>query len=479
MLKSKRGLHVLLITITLLWTIVILSGCGETEKMESEDEDPSTAYLKELEDGVFYIRHRNFTVETPYFGYSSFDFGSTLSEVNEIETNRIMWFKDDVDKIPTLYEGDSFIYYSTKPFSESFTFERFEDMGYSIGICNMTASPTKRFRISTDSDDKCTYPGGDTDVILAHTSDYVVLEKLGEQELRTEREVEVLDENGNLTTKTESTITRCGTIVGLEKGKSYEAEIYEGTTGEKYVFVSDVFILASMDAITTMEYDFESLAVINIEIPEYFHTGFYYVCGVGMIRYVKTSEVITEEDLTRLGYDTVQDYMDYLDTTGEAPDIDLEVINYNIPNIDPEKVENENIDVENSDTDEIQENLEDIIEGTVFQSFFGDNILNTSKTSLGDDGIIYDVPGAGMIFEFPTEATPQVVEITTTDAVDMTKLTYLFLYDNAPYLPSYPFSEADNNNSTLTIRFTPPSEATIVYIGVAGLTSGSAILYTE
>lgn len=254
---------------------VIFCGCAKEEKsveiMSSEMQEE--AYLANLEDGNFYIRHKNKICDPVYFGNGTFDAGATVSNP---DSARIMWYKDDFNTIPTLYEGDSLIFYTNNVLNESFIFERFEDLGYSVGICRMAETLSGRFSISTLVEDRCTYPNGDTDELLNLTNELVILDTLGGNYLR------VVDEEAG----EESYLSRCGTVNGLEQNKKYAAEIYEGTVRHEYIFTADVRILGSMEVTESTDYMFESKKIINIAIPEFFNTGYYMINGIGMFRYV-------------------------------------------------------------------------------------------------------------------------------------------------------------------------------------------------
>jgi len=259
--------------IMILTMSTLLIGCN---KPVSNEDDPY-AYLKTLEDGSFYVRHENKTCEKVYFGSATFDEGETTNKENE---RRIMWFNEDFKNIPTLYEGESLILYTAKELKEEFNFERFEDFGYTIGLCGLKETKSGRYYISTNPKDKNTYPGGDTDAILLIENDIVIIDTLGGQPLRvpgkTDRGVEL-----------DSKLTRCGTIKGLDEGYKYKMEVYEGTKRHEFVFTANVKALGSMDVIETTDYVFESETIININIPEEFESGYYMINGRGLFRYVK------------------------------------------------------------------------------------------------------------------------------------------------------------------------------------------------
>lgn len=268
--------------ITKICTILIASLClsacgGESVKKNTES---SAEYLRELENGKYYIRHKDLSCEEVYFDQATFNMGNKPMSP---DSTRVMWNKDlDDIKIPTLYEGESLILYSTDVINETFVLERFEDYGYTIGFCGIKATDSGRFSISTKAEDKCTYPYGDTDVILNYENEVVILDKLGGTEMRVFEDEETGED-------VSASLTRSGTIYNLNKDGEYDAELYEGTELHKdLAFVADIHAFGSMEVTETTDYSFEQASnVINIAIPEFFNTGYYSVNGMGLFRYIK------------------------------------------------------------------------------------------------------------------------------------------------------------------------------------------------
>lgn len=257
----------------LLTLSLALTGCASGTSTESNGKEPS--YYKNLSNNTYYIKHSDNKCDPVYLGNASFDEGNITSQPNN---ERTVWYKNDWSKIPTLYEGESLIYYSTEELDEKFTFERFEDFGYTIGVRKLSISASNRYKIPTNPDLLATYPGGDTDEILNLTNENVILDSISGRELRAPEN----DED-----EVSSPVTRCGTVKGLKQNSSYEIEVYDGTKGYSYVWTADVRVLGSMEVEETNDFVFESATVINIAIPESFNSGYYMINGVGIFRYVK------------------------------------------------------------------------------------------------------------------------------------------------------------------------------------------------
>ena len=168
-MRSKRVVAVILIAILSLVTVLSLSGCGnsdETSKTLTVEKNSDKSYLNGLEDGKIYVRHDNTFTEV-YYNNTTFDQGTIVASPKE---GRIYWFQGDEDKIPTLYKGDSLVEFTNEVFEEKFILERFEDMGYSVGISNMQPIESGRYTVSTDVEKKNTYPYSDADDITKLTN---------------------------------------------------------------------------------------------------------------------------------------------------------------------------------------------------------------------------------------------------------------------------------------------------------------------
>nr|WP_297765911.1 hypothetical protein [uncultured Butyrivibrio sp.] len=278
---NKKIIGTILLSAAMLSSV--LTGCGNTTTTDEVITSSAKNYVSKLEDGKFYVRHKVSEDEyecTPvYFGNGTFEEETTPTTPSD---DRVLWYKDDFEKIPTLYPGDSLIMHTTAVVEEKMVFERFEDYGYTIGICGMEELKSGRYKIYTDKDKNNTYPYGDTDEILKLENKYVVLESIGDKPTRashgTDQELQTF-------------LTRSGTIRKLEPGKTFKVVIYEGTVCHEYYFTSNIRAFGSMEVVSTYDYEFEDSNLLRVDIPEYFNSGYYMINGIGLFRYV------SEEDM--------------------------------------------------------------------------------------------------------------------------------------------------------------------------------------
>ena len=263
---------------TLLAISFVLTGCGgsSNENTLGNVTGNKDSYTAKLEDGIYYVRdnHSGTNECVPvYFGNGTFNEGTITTRA---EKDRVLWYKDDADKIPTLYKGDSLIYFTKGVLDEHVVLERFEDFKYTIGICNMEEIKSGRYEIYTDPDKKCTYPGSETDHILQLSNESVILDFLGDKYIR------AVDEEDEI----ESYLSRCGTLLGLEKDTYYDCKIYEGTIEHEYSFPANIWALGSMEVWESYDYKFTEDNIIEVELPEWLNTGYYLINGQGLFRYV-------------------------------------------------------------------------------------------------------------------------------------------------------------------------------------------------
>ena len=330
-----------------------LTGCAFNEKKKENASTVPDNLTKDLTSGRYYVRSGD-KFSSVYFGTGTFKTGTISSAPS---TRRILWYKTDFEKIPTLYTGDSLVLYSIPSFNEDFTFERFRDIGYSVGLCGFSITKTGRLQLSVTKNNPNTYPGGDTDALLNLNNEKVIVDSFGGVPLRFSKQKE--DDSF-------SYLSDYGTIQGLTRDNVYEADIYDGTIQNVYNFKADVRILGSFETAHGIDYTFKSKKLIEIEIPEWFNSGYYLINGQGLFRYVKGDS--------------------YDDST-----------DFNIPNVNPnEKKENTTLQKENSSSstgsaqsspnsylDEYESEYDDL-DGAVYstQSTYSFNIDNPGQLTM-------------------------------------------------------------------------------------------------
>lgn len=281
-----KKIGILLITATLLLSC---TGCTSRRKQEVATDTDATAKrefssMDELEDNHFYI-YRNKKYYPVYINNASFVVDVENSNINTTQNdNRTVYFNDDWDYIPTMYEGDALIYYTSENLNERFIFERFEDFGYSVGLSNLERLESGRyaFDATEEEDDNSVNPyinpESEANKLYKLNQSQIIIDNIGGAQLR----------SGN--------ISRGGVIIGLEKDKLYSTDVYAGSKLTNYILKADTRMLTSMEVYSITNYSFLRSKILQVNIPDYFNSGYYMINGQGIFRYVKGTSYTEKTD---------------------------------------------------------------------------------------------------------------------------------------------------------------------------------------
>lgn len=253
--------------------VLLLTGCRFFERRpvgDSADYHITTLDgTDSLQDGSFYIQHQGGKYDALYFGQSSFQPGTTA----DADPSRVLWFGKDFACIPTMHKGEALVFRSGESLPETVSLERFEDIGYTIGICNMSASGSSgRYRFSTDPEDLNIDVQSDADRLCRLGSATALIDRIGHTSLR----------SGN--------ISRGGTIVGLEEGRTYRTDVYIGTTIYPFDLVADVRAMLSMETAAISHYTLTSNSLATYSFPDGLESGYYLINGTGLLRYINSGK---------------------------------------------------------------------------------------------------------------------------------------------------------------------------------------------
>lgn len=293
--------HMAVIGLTVCIAASSMTGCSVFDRTHgyNDREYSVTVETKEsrLEDGSYYVMKNDGTFHRLYLGETSFG-GSPVA--SSASAKRVAWFGKDADRIPTMYRGECIAFRSSTEFSESFPVERFEDTGYTIGICGMKESGTGRYKFSTNPENMQIDMNASTGELYRLGDHTATMDRIGDIELR----------KGN--------ISRAGTVIGLERGKTYATEVYIGTDVLRYSFVADVRAFVSSDLCTLSDYSYTQGKTISIHFPDWFHSGYYLVGGYGIVRYVASEREFSENMDMNIPNDPAQPVEEGEETTGET-----------------------------------------------------------------------------------------------------------------------------------------------------------------
>lgn len=245
-----------------------ITGCTSpfSRNSDSDTAVSTISNISALKDGAYYIEHDGMYQEL-YAKNANYEIASV--NPNSASAKRTLWYNDDWDKVPTLYKGDKLVYKTSGTLKETFTIERFEYVGYTVGITGLKKTDSGRYSFSTNEKNMNINPAAaDAMKLYDLTTSTAIIDKIGGSYLR------------------EGNVSSGGCILGLEKDASYQAEVYAGTYLHTYTLKADSLALTSMELYKTVDYSFLESELLEIHIPESFNSGYYLIGSYGLVRYV-------------------------------------------------------------------------------------------------------------------------------------------------------------------------------------------------
>lgn len=293
--------------------ISILAGCGRTanEKDDIQDltengeisgqtattgiDETAKKFESYLVSGNYYVWH-----EGSYYPLASYvnNYSDDKPDI-KVDKKRQQYFttENEID-IPTLYDNDKLIYYSTDTLLDTIIWERYYDLGYTIGCYNIKQLKNGRSYLMTDSgDDECILPESELYDIYNLGVTQTLLDKIGDTQITAD-----MVEDGLL--KPEN----------LEKSGQYDLEVYAGTYYNHYLTTANMHAFRAYELYGSVEYTTLRDCFYEVEIPEYFVTGYYDVNSSGMFRLVRGTSYSDDTDFNE------QVLFPEIDTT--SPDYD-------------------------------------------------------------------------------------------------------------------------------------------------------------
>lgn len=281
---KKKPLIIILLAAGVLVFVFMLYNAGIiTFDTYSANNQTATeaASVDALTNGCYYVWHNeksnditkdlNGTADTNVFKLCP---AGDVNWDDDTFVTHTLWFSSSNDSsIPTLYPGDKLLYISANkvPY-EGISWERFSDYGYTIGVANMEGDSSGHYRIlSSDGEDFHGY----------------IYEKSDANELNRYAAVTnlFLDKVGGVAIR-DNSISAGGTVINLDKDKEYVCEWYTGTYYQDFKMKANIHTFTHLEEFTTYDYEFLHSNVIEITIPDWLKTGYYYIDSVGLFRYV-------------------------------------------------------------------------------------------------------------------------------------------------------------------------------------------------
>lgn len=211
---------------------------------------------------------------------------SNFSGVSKkIDQKRILWIKNDDFMIPEHYFGELVAYASAKNMLSNVVLERFEDMGYSIGVYGGTIDENGYYCFSVKEN---TIPGSEASEYFSNTpSDSIRITSIGNASPEN-----IIDKGS-------------GIIKNLKEGESYVIEFYSGTYFYRAAFTADTHLFRPFELYT---YGKEQISDTthgyqSFNTPQDLKSGYYLVNGTGFFKYHSyTKGEIIEDESYNIGY---------------------------------------------------------------------------------------------------------------------------------------------------------------------------------
>lgn len=252
--------------------------------------DPADKNFKEqLVTGSFYVLHEG--KYYPVFSYASnYDFGDETKDYIAPRDQKQMYYSADNEvNIPTLFlaQGDTLVYYDTENVLDYIKWERYKDLGYTIGLYNIQqAEYSKRAYIDLEEDEGCIISGSALEDINADSlASLVSLMKIGN-----------VDIAGDL--------VQNGLIHGATAGENYDLEVYDGTNYNHYIATADMHAFEAYELFASTEIKALQEFAWEIKVPDYFVDGYYKVNAIctaaqrydGLVRIVNADHFVNNPD---------------------------------------------------------------------------------------------------------------------------------------------------------------------------------------
>lgn len=187
-------------------------------------------------------------------------------------------FGPDHEQIPTLYRDTQLIYKSSdfnNPNADGsvsgtptdYYLERFSDLGWSIGLTRLSNPDGTKYRTAVIEQNF--YPGCSA-----------------VRNLQLQQDASLVIDKINGVPITGSNVSSVGTVTGLTMGTEYTVDAYIGTTPVGGQVMADVHMFGSFELYDLKDYELDSTGYAIINIPDYMWSGYYYINGMGLFRYV-------------------------------------------------------------------------------------------------------------------------------------------------------------------------------------------------
>lgn len=305
------------------FTMVPLTGCGmeditsqinnitsmfgtSAEEDESQADQTSGQGVSErnLETDEFYVLH-NGVYYPAWMDKANYDQTESPDEVVEYDPSKrqLYYSEEEEQNIPTLYlaKGDKLIFSKNTDALDYVTFERYQDLGYTIPIYNIHATTGgTRYYIDLDEDEGgCIMEGSNLETLPNDfvEGQYLTLSNLGRRDITTDlvRSVIHIDGTDSQGNPYDDIDLYSKTITGVVKDETYDLEVYDGTNYNHYLATADMHVFEQMELFKSTDFTALKSNAWEVTIPDYIKTGYYrlYMNAIDSSSYTGLIRIVT------------------------------------------------------------------------------------------------------------------------------------------------------------------------------------------
>ena len=258
-------------------TLSMLVGCSKKKETGPVEQTLTAVGLDQLEEGCFYVRSGDQFWKLP-LEECNFDTAKEPKSTDDkqvgfvatgLKDNRIVDFVYEDDAIPTLYKNDTLVYVTNDEIS-SFTWERYLDCGYSIGI----------YGFDLNSSDKIT-----TGDLSNYSQLSSVAAQLSANDVPSLGGIVFDKINGTPLSKSYLNES-AGIITGMSKNATAQIDAFIGTTHVPLTASADTRFFQAFELYNSTQYSLSTDGYAMIEIPNYLKSGYYLLNNQGFVKFV-------------------------------------------------------------------------------------------------------------------------------------------------------------------------------------------------
>lgn len=267
----------LLSVLLCIGALSVLAGCSKKKETGPVEQTLTAVGLDGLEEGCFYVRSGDQFWKLPLEEYN-FDTSKEPKSTDDkqvgfvatgLENNRIVDFVYEDDAIPTLYKNDTLVYVTNDEIS-SFTWERYLDCGYSIGI----------YGFDLNSSDKIT-----TGDLSNYSQLSSVAAQLSANDVPSLGGIVFDKINGTPLSKSYLNES-AGIITGMSKNATAQIDAFIGTTHVPLTASADTRFFQAFELYNSTQYVLSTDGYAMVEIPNYLKSGYYLLNNQGFVKFV-------------------------------------------------------------------------------------------------------------------------------------------------------------------------------------------------